>query len=100
MRAFLRISTGVALALAFATGCSTSSQGATSEPPGAGACDPLAPLELPVTLGSVLGIGKDAQGTLYLADQTDGTPFVAGGFRVFVSSGGSLPGLAFTCIHS
>jgi hypothetical protein len=35
---------------------------------GAPACDPLAPP--PITLGTILGVGQDAQGTIYVADQT------------------------------
>lgn len=42
------------------------------------ACDPLAPL--PITLGTVIGVGQDADGTLYV-DASNG---------VFVSSNGSL----------
>jgi hypothetical protein len=42
--------------------------------------------ELPVTLGTVLGVGKSAAGTLYLADEVASTSTD----RVFVSSGGSL----------
>ncbi len=52
-------------------------------------CDPLAPHELPVTLGTILGVGKDAQGTIYLADET--VSATAGTIdRVFVSSGNTL----------
>jgi hypothetical protein len=51
-----------------------------------GPCDPLAPHELPVTLGTVLGVGKDAAGKTYMADQVPGKSID----RVFVSDGNSL----------
>src|SRR4051794_9109746 len=35
---------------------------------GPGACDPLLPHELPITLGTLLGVGQDARGTVYAAD--------------------------------
>ena len=50
---------------------------------GAAVCDPLAPP--PITLGTILGVGQDAQGTLYVADQTP--DYVT---RVFVVTGGVL----------
>jgi len=52
----------------------------------AGPCDPLAPHELPVTLGTVLGVGQDSAGTIYMADEVT-APYSD---RVFVSSGNSL----------
>ena len=52
----------------------------------AGPCDPLAPHELPVTLGAILGVGKDSAGTIYMADEVT-APYTD---RVFVSSGNSL----------
>jgi hypothetical protein len=51
-----------------------------------GPCDPLAPHELPVTLGTVLGVGKDAQATTYVADEVPGKSIS----RVFVSDGTTL----------
>lgn len=59
-------------------GGSTVQQGSPSGP-----CDPLAPS--PTTLGTVIGVGKDGQETLYVADTSS-----AGQLRVFVSSGGTL----------
>jgi hypothetical protein len=48
-------------------------------------CDPLAPVPKPIALGTVLGAGKSASGTIYVADQVDSTQ------RVFVSdAGGTL----------
>jgi hypothetical protein len=49
-------------------------------------CDPLAAHELPVTLGTVLGVGKDSAGTTYMADHVVATS----ADRVFVSEGTSL----------
>ena len=53
----------------------SSEAGAAVQP----ACDPLAPAPKPITLGTVLGAGKSANGTIYVADQVDSTQ------RVFVS---------------
>jgi hypothetical protein len=50
------------------------------------ACDPLAPHELPVTLGPVLGVGKDSAGVIYMVDYVTNASIE----RVFVSSGDSL----------
>jgi hypothetical protein len=47
-------------------------------------CNPLDPTQLPVTLGTVLGVGRDPQGTTYMADD------VSGNYRVFVSEGNDL----------
>ncbi len=59
----------------------------TSGPPAdAGPCDPLAPHELPVILGKVLGVGKGSTSTLYLADEAPATYQ----YRVFVSQGNVL----------
>ncbi|HLK37622.1 MAG TPA: hypothetical protein VKU41_12770 [Polyangiaceae bacterium] len=51
------------------------------------ACDPLA--SAPTTLGSILGVGKDPAGTIYVVDDggIPGQPSIA---RVFVEVGGSL----------
>jgi hypothetical protein len=48
-------------------------------------CDPFQPITKPVTLTTVLGAGRDTDGTLYVVDQPQ-----PGGERVFVSSGGTL----------
>jgi hypothetical protein len=50
------------------------------------ACDPLAPHELPITLGTLLGAGKDAGGTVYMADHVESKSLD----RVFVSMGDTL----------
>jgi hypothetical protein len=42
-------------------------------------CDPLAPAPKPIALADILGIGKSANGTIYVADQSGSTQ------RVFVS---------------
>jgi hypothetical protein len=70
---------------AIATGCSSSTSAGVST---SGACDPLTPPT--ITLGTVLGVGKDAQGTLYVADVAPGTGSPDGQDRVFVSSGSVL----------
>jgi hypothetical protein len=44
-----------------------------------GGCDPLAPAYKPIALADILGIGKSADGTIYVADQSGSTQ------RVFVS---------------
>lgn len=49
-------------------------------------CEPLSPHGLPIQLGNVIAAGKDAHGTLYVADQTRSDRPQ----RVFVSSGDSL----------
>lgn len=70
------------LSLSLAAGCtSSSSSGASAS---GGPCDPLAPP--PTTLSGVLGVGQDAQGTLYVADSPPDVPQA----RVFVSGGGQL----------
>ena len=51
------------------------------------ACDPLTPHPLSVTLGTILGVGKDPGGTTYLADEVT-TPSTID--RVFVSEGSTL----------
>ena len=57
---------------------------------------------LPVTLGTILGVGKDVAGTIYLADETVSTTLGTVD-RVFVSSGSyALPeaghGLRFEAV--
>jgi hypothetical protein len=63
-------------------GCSTS-----TSPPAETRCDPLA--THPTTLATILGVGKDQAGTLYVADQGAfaSDPSIV---RVFVASVGSL----------
>src|SRR5262245_50622043 len=55
-------------------GTTTTGTGTAPEVP----CDPLAPK--PITLGTIVGVGKDAAGTLYV-DSSNG---------IFVSGGGKL----------
>jgi hypothetical protein len=66
-------------AVATVCACTASSSGESQSP-----CDPLA--SPPTKLSNILGIGKDAQGTLYVADSPAGLPSP----RVFVSGGGNL----------
>jgi hypothetical protein len=73
----------VLIAGAVAAACSSSS----SAPPAETGCDPLA--THPTTLATVIGIGKDAAGTLYVADQGE-IASEASIVRVFVTSGGML----------
>ncbi len=80
---------GVFIAVA-CMGCTpnggTSSPSAAPDATNAGpavACDPLAPP--PTTLGTILAVGQDTQGTFYVADQS-GCSFG----RVFVSDGTGL----------
>ena len=55
-------------------------------------CDPLTPRAVPITLGTVLGAGRDASGTLYVADEAPSVPNQLGSTpnRVFVSQGTTL----------
>jgi hypothetical protein len=48
-------------------------------------CDPFEAHEEPIELRTILGIGRDAAGTIYLADREDGEDD-----HVFVSEGGEL----------
>jgi hypothetical protein len=73
------------IALMVTAGCVSGAQ-TTDGGKTTGPCDPLAPHELPLTLGTVLGVGRDAQGTVYLADEVAATYTD----RVFVSSGQTL----------
>jgi len=52
--------------------------------PKTSACEPLASVEAPIELGSVLGVGEAADGTVYLMDRVDLS------LRVFVSRGNEL----------
>ncbi len=72
----------VVLLAALFVGCTTSpsSSGAGSLK----ACDPLAAVEQPIALGKILGVGRDAVGTLYVVDQSGAD------YRVYVSSQGAL----------
>ncbi|HEX8796007.1 MAG TPA: hypothetical protein VF765_33890 [Polyangiaceae bacterium] len=70
--------------LAFAACSSSSSSGGSASSASPHSCDPLAPS--PTSLSGVLGVGQDAQGTLYVAD----SPPNAATARVFVSGGGKL----------
>jgi hypothetical protein len=72
----------LALVAAGALGCSTSSGSAANQ---SAPCDPLAPP--PTTLGAIIGVGEDTNGTLYVADET---PDGGGQDRVFVSNGMTL----------
>ncbi len=47
---------------------------------GPSTCDPLAPVPKSITLGTILGVGQSADGTIYAADQVDDSTQ-----RVFVS---------------
>lgn len=49
-------------------------------------CDPLADMRQPIALGEVIAVGRDAEGTLYVADE----PGADGEARVFVSDGDTL----------
>jgi hypothetical protein len=51
---------------------------------GSAACDPLAPQEPPITLGTVLGVGKGPDGTTYMVDEITSPSMLD---RVFVSDG-------------
>jgi hypothetical protein len=68
------------------SGCNSSQPGVSTGASTSGRCDPLAPHELPVTLGTVLGVGKDTGGTVYLADHVPEKSID----RVFVSTGTEL----------
>ena len=59
-------------------GCDVASQALVS-------CDPLQTVTTPVTLGQVVGIGKDQEGTVYLVDEVPNV-----GQRMFVSRGSVL----------
>jgi len=48
-------------------------------------CDPFQPITKPITLATVLGAGRDTDGTLYVVDQPQPSSE-----RVFVSSGATL----------
>lgn len=63
------------------------SQPSTSDSSTSDSCDPLAAHELPVKLGTILGVGQDADGVTYLADELTSPSTLD---RVFVSQGKSL----------
>src|SRR5262249_29161538 len=68
---------------AVTSGGTGGSGGGTGKPT---ACDPLAPHELPITLGKLLGAGKDATGTVFAPAHEDDKNTD----RVFVSAGDTL----------
>jgi hypothetical protein len=80
MPSFHRTSLGVLAALAGLAACDQARSPSSAEQP-ATACDPLAAVVLPVTLGTVLAVGKDAGGTLYVVEQ----PANSSSQRLFVS---------------
>ncbi len=71
----------VSLILLAGCGGSSSTSSSSARHP----CDPLAANAQPVSLHTIVGIGKDSNGTLYVVDQVD-----FGTFQVFVSSQGGL----------
>jgi hypothetical protein len=77
------------LGFALLAGCEMDTT-ATPPAPTTTTCDPLVAHPLPVTLGTVLGVGRNAQGNVYLADQVDMTATSSATYRVFVSSGMNL----------
>ena len=68
-------------------GRKTSPPDAASTAPATGSCDPLA--AHPTRLATLLGVGEDPSGTLYVAD-VGGVPMYPSIVRVFVPSHGSL----------
>ncbi|HEY1695795.1 MAG TPA: hypothetical protein VGG39_26690 [Polyangiaceae bacterium] len=76
-----------ALATVVVAACSPSSSsgGSSDGVTGNGPCDPLSPP--PTSLSNVLGVGEDAQGTLYVADEPQGL----GEPRVFVGAEAAGP---------
>jgi hypothetical protein len=79
----LHRATLLAVATSAIAACTQASPG-TSTDGAPSPCDPLAPP--PTTLSGILGVGKDGQGTLYVADEPPGLSEA----RVFVSSGNDL----------
>jgi hypothetical protein len=75
------------LAVAVFPACSSSSTSPSASTSAETACDPLA--THPTTLATILGVGKDGAGTLYVADQGAFAtqPSIV---RVFLTSSGSL----------
>jgi hypothetical protein len=81
MRSLLRLPAVFAccaFAVALLAACSPHS---SASPSASAPCDPLAPQ--PTSLSNVLGVGQDAQGTLYVADQ----PPSPAQIRVFIATG-------------
>jgi len=66
-------------AVLLAAGCQGEDAGDTP-------CDPLAAQPEAIVLGEILGVGRDAGGTLYLVDETDSASIG----RVFISEGDAL----------
>lgn len=85
MRAPFWILALVLVALAVPVACTAKSTDSSSSDT-RHACDPLAAGEQPIALHKVLGIGKDANGTLYVVDQLES----GYDFHAFVSSQGAL----------
>jgi hypothetical protein len=80
----MRLAVSVFAAGAVLMGCSTSTSIST---PAETDCNPLA--THPTTLATILGVGKDQEGTLYVADQ-GGIASEPSIVRVFVATAGSL----------
>src|SRR5271166_129503 len=78
----MRLAVSLLAAGGMLVGCS-----ASTSPPAETACNPLA--THPTTLATILGVGKDQGGTLYVADQ-GGIAANLAIVRVFVASAGSL----------
>jgi hypothetical protein len=78
----MRLSVSALAAGAMQVGCA-----ASTSPPAETHCDPLA--THPTTLATILGVGKDQGGTLYVADQ-GGIASEPSIVRVFVENAGSL----------
>jgi len=78
-------SNGVRIDTSTSTNGTGGASGTGGQPSGgSAACDPLAPQEQPITLGTVLGVGKGPDGTTYLADEITSPSMLD---RVFVSEG-------------
>jgi hypothetical protein len=80
----MRLVVSALAAGAMLTGCSTST---STSPPAETHCDPLATHS--AALATILGVGKDQGGTLYVADQ-GGIASEPSIVRVFVANAGSL----------
>lgn len=62
-----------------------SSCGGGAAGPGSTPCDPFAVMTKPITLATVMGVGRDAMGTIYVVDGDGRSPS-----RLFASSGTTL----------
>src|SRR5688572_29072331 len=79
----------IALMALVAVGCN---EVAEEEQAGAGTlelvpCDPLVPVDVPTELGTIIAVGQDAAGTLYVVDRD---PNNTNTVRLFVSDGDTL----------